>query len=256
MLYINEIFYSLQGEGARVGYPSIFIRTGLCNFLCQGFNVQYIVNNQIKYGCDSYLAVDSFFKKDWKQYKNHLDIINIIEQQIPKNLKKDSKNKIDIVFTGGEPLLHWGNPIYQKILYFYITKGYQVTIETNGALDIEFTQEYQKNIIFSTSVKLKASGEPQNKRFNLSTLNKIFANTENSFFKFVTSSENWESDIKEINYLLDNIPSCKNIYLMPLGETQNILNRNGRFVFEKAMQLGFKYSDRIHIRIYNDKIGV
>jgi len=256
MIYINEIFYSLQGEGARIGYPSVFIRTGLCNFTCKGFNVPYHVDNINKYGCDSYMAVDPSFKKDWKKYRNYLDIVKNIDMQIPKTFQKYNSHKVDIVLTGGEPLLYWNNPIYQDLLNYYISKGHQVTIETNGTLDIDFIHEYQKKIIFSTSVKLKASGEPKEKRFNKKTLNKIFTSTTNSFLKFVTSATDWQDDLKEIEHLLNSIVSNVDVYLMPLGDTQEILNRNSQFIFEKSMEFGFKYSDRIHIRVYNNKIGV
>jgi organic radical activating enzyme len=31
---VNELFYSLQGEGARVGEASVFIRLAKCNLSC------------------------------------------------------------------------------------------------------------------------------------------------------------------------------------------------------------------------------
>ena len=34
MRKINEIFYSLQGEGHHTGYPSVFIRFAGCNLAC------------------------------------------------------------------------------------------------------------------------------------------------------------------------------------------------------------------------------
>ena len=34
MRKINEIFYSLQGEGHHTGYPSVFIRFAGCNLKC------------------------------------------------------------------------------------------------------------------------------------------------------------------------------------------------------------------------------
>ena len=32
-----EIFYTLEGEGAYVGYPSVFMRLSMCNLTCKGF---------------------------------------------------------------------------------------------------------------------------------------------------------------------------------------------------------------------------
>jgi organic radical activating enzyme len=63
-LYLSECFYSLQGEGKRVGIPSIFIRFTGCNMECQGFGVKYNdpITGELKYGCDSYYAVDKSFK--------------------------------------------------------------------------------------------------------------------------------------------------------------------------------------------------
>jgi organic radical activating enzyme len=250
-LYIDEIFYSLQGEGIRIGYPSVFIRTALCNFTCKGFGVKY--GNKI--GCDSYKAVDKSFQNQWEKYNDCNSIIVDIYNIIPNNFRLKTK-KIDIVLTGGEPLLHWNNPIYQQLIEYFISRGHNVTIETNGSLDIIFTKEYQKDIIFSTSVKLYTSGEKQSKRINIDALNNIFLNTQNSYLKFVTSKDSWIYDIKEIEYILDNISKYINVYLMPLGSNQQELSSNAKFVFEKAMNLCVNYSDRIHIRIYNDKGGV
>ncbi len=252
-LYVDEIFYSLQGEGLRVGYPSVFIRTGLCNFTCAGFGVEY----NGRQGCDSYKAVDSIYKNNWVQYTDYLQIVKKVNSTLSdQSLMMSSNAKVDIVLTGGEPLLHWSNSMYQDLIEYFITNGHKVTIETNSALNITLPKLYQREIIFSASVKLEISGERQEKRINLKTLNTIFTNTQNSFLKFVTSKDSWERDIIEIKYILDAIPHFIQIYLMPLGKTKIELENNAQFIFEKAMKLGLNYSDRTHIRIYDDRAGV
>src|ERR1041385_7557750 len=40
-LKIAELFYSLQGEGALVGVPSVFIRTSGCNLRCSWCDTPY-----------------------------------------------------------------------------------------------------------------------------------------------------------------------------------------------------------------------
>ena len=40
-LKINEIFYSLQGESSRAGYPTVFIRLTGCPLRCQYCDTEY-----------------------------------------------------------------------------------------------------------------------------------------------------------------------------------------------------------------------
>ena len=40
-LSINEIFFSVQGEGGRTGWPCIFIRLAFCNLRCAWCDSEY-----------------------------------------------------------------------------------------------------------------------------------------------------------------------------------------------------------------------
>ncbi len=42
---INEIFYSIQGEGNWSGIPNIFIRTSGCNLRCSYCDTKYAYND-------------------------------------------------------------------------------------------------------------------------------------------------------------------------------------------------------------------
>ena len=254
MLEVNEIFGpTIQGEGKLIGTPSIFIRFGKCNFKCVGFNVEYETPSGIKKcACDSYYAVDMEFKDSWKKYKSHADIVDEVENLL-SSFEYDFK--IDIVITGGEPLLYWNNDEFQKLLEYYINRNHKVTIETNGSLNIDFTKEYQNKILFSMSVKLSNSLEPLKKRVNKLTLTKILTNTKESYLKFVIGDDFLTNAIVEIKEIIKDIQSCE-IFLMPLGDTAENIDRNSLNVVNLAIKYGFKYSDRLHIRLWDNKRGV
>ena len=254
MLEVNEIFGpTIQGEGKLVGTPSIFIRFGKCNFKCAGFNVEYETpSGKKKFACDSYYAVDTEFRGSWNSYNSYLDIVSKINNLL---ISYDYQFKIDIVITGGEPLLYWNNIEFQRLLKHYIENGHKVTIETNASLNIELSEDYQKQILFSMSVKLSNSLEKLKKRVNKTTLNNILSNSKESYLKFVIGDDFLDSAILEIQDILKDIPKCE-VFLMPLGDSAKKIDENSLEVINLAIKYGFKYSDRLHIRVWNNKRGV
>jgi len=249
MLEVNEIFGpTIQGEGKRVGNPSVFIRFGKCNMTCSGFEVEYETPSGIKKcSCDSYHASDIVFRDEWQKYETAQSLIKEVNKLLPSY-------KVDIVITGGEPLLYWDNPQFQEFLLFFHQKGYHLTIETNGSINIDL-EPWHKDILFSMSVKLSNSGEPITKRINLNTLNKILECSKESYLKFVLDVEFITKASKEIEEILSQIPSCE-VYLMPLGDTATSIDKNSLSVINFALEKGYKYSDRLHIRVWNNKRGV
>ena len=163
--------------------------------------------------------------------------------------------KPDIIVTGGEPTMHWKNEEFQNFLIYYISRGHKITIETNGSLDIEFTKAYQREIVFSMSVKLAVSGEPEHKRININNLTNILENAPESYFKFVVNGETAESTGNEITAILKEIPWFASVYLMPLGETSEVMKKNALATAELAIKKGWKYSDRLHIRLWEDEMS-
>lgn len=250
MLEVNEIFGpTIQGEGKRVGNPSVFIRFGKCNMSCPGFEVEYETPSGIKKcSCDSYHASDSAFRDEWNRYESSKPLIEEVNKLLPSY-------KVDIVLTGGEPLLYWRDVEFQKFMKFYIDHGYEITIETNGSIEIELTQEWQKKILFSLSVKLSNSGESLQKRLNFKALSKIIDFVDDAYLKFVVGEDFLENTNDEIEHILKNIPACE-VYLMPLGDTAAKIDANSEAIINLALEKGYKYSDRLHIRVWDNKRGV
>lgn len=100
---VNEIFYTLQGEGLHQGEPTIFVRLAGCNLECQYCDTSH---KKVRLRVDAEDAV-------------------AIMEKFPAKL---------VCVTGGEPLLQTDTPEFCDKL---AEKGYIVSIETNGSIAID-----------------------------------------------------------------------------------------------------------------------
>ena len=130
ILKINEIFYSLKGESSRIGLPTTFIRLTGCPMRCNY--------------CDTAYA--------FHEGKN-LSFDEIIDE-----IKHFDTNFITV--TGGEPLA-------QRSCYAFLDQlcdiGYDVSLETGGALSIKDVHEKVKIIL---DIKTPGSGESENNHWD------------------------------------------------------------------------------------------
>ena len=259
-LPVVEIFgNTIQGEGPRLR-PAIFVRTGMCNLKCEGFGCTRIApNGETIVGCDTIHAVSPKFKSTWTEYTKASDLIDQINK-IADSMMSESAwagGKCDIVLTGGEPTMHWDNEVLQTTLKYFHDRNFHITVETNASRNIEFTEDYQRALQFSMSVKLSVSGEPERKRLNFDAINNIIKNSNGSYFKFVVNPATWESTKDEILNILNSTESANTpVYLMPLGETIEKQLKNTRGVFDICAKYGFNFSPRAHILAYDDLDGV
>jgi len=105
---INEIFFSLQGEGARTGQPSLFLRFSKCNLTCKVETHGFDCDTEFESGQD--LTVD----------------------EILAELKVLTAECSWVVLTGGEPALQ----IDRVLIDALHEAGYQLAIETNGTVEL------------------------------------------------------------------------------------------------------------------------
>ncbi len=240
-LPLVESFYSFQGEGRFAGTPSIFVRLGGCNLNCKGFGVRY----EGAIGCDSVRAVDEEkFGDRWERVESLIPTI--------ENYLENLAFKPHIVITGGEPLIHYQNPILLDALAHYIERGFTITIETNATIEIDFERfPIYREVVFSMSVKLNNSGETYAKRVNPKAIASIALSTKRSFFKFVVSKRSDEEEIREIASLAPNIP----VYCMPMGATSRELCKHDRATAKICIKNGYLFCDRLHIRLWDNEEG-
>lgn len=256
-LPIDEVFgNAVQGEGTRMGVPSVFVRTGGCTLTCPGFgcNVKSPVDGTTLTGCDSIHAVFAkHFKHTWSYYDDYMQLVKDIQKCFPDMDKNDNAEPIDIIFTGGEPTLHHKDDVMIKTIEYFFSRGHKIWFETNGTVSIDFDKfPIYKNVNFSMSVKMSSSGEPISKRWKPEVVNEYLKNTKESYFKFVLSSKSLQEEADEVFEFLNQVPTFGVVYCMPLGETRKQLEENAYDVYEFCAKNGFRYSDRLHIRIHDD----
>lgn len=241
--YISEIFVSIQGEGPYSGVPAVFVRFGLCNFTCPGFGPN---------GCDSNFSVDAKNKSSWTAYTVD-QLYHKIVEVLPEKCNL-------VVLTGGEPMLHKDFVMSLIEEFRYFKRSIFFNIETNGLLgpltyDDAFDAE-SSGIVYSISPKLKSAGN----KYSLLDTNYCIALADfnqwfiDSSFKFVVGSQ---QDLDEINEFVEvsKAPLSK-ISLMPKGSTKEELKQTEKFVWDACIKHGYKFCDRTHIRLFDDKRGV
>jgi 7-carboxy-7-deazaguanine synthase len=122
-LRITEIFHSLQGEGASVGWRTVFVRLTGCPLRC-GY-------------CDTSYA---FKGGEWWQIDAILDEVAGFDAHY-------------VTVTGGEPL---AQPDCLGLLSALCDAGYQVSLETSGAIDVA---PVDPRVVKVMDLKTPSSGE-------------------------------------------------------------------------------------------------
>lgn len=259
MLYLVEHFYSIQGEGKYTGKPSLFLRFGGCNMKCEGFGCFEELEAGTKLlGCDTIYAVNKEnFSKNWTQIKSTEELLEILSSYTLAPSTKEDRHSMDIVITGGEPLIYANDEIFVEFLNIVHNKGHRICFETNGSLSVDFINHpIYKECIFALSVKLKNSGESLKKRINKDAISSITSNSKEAFFKFSIDKSSIGKELEdEINSIVKIAPKTE-VFCMPVGADKKELEINSEPLVEFCKMKGYNFSDRLHIRIWDKERGI
>ena len=100
VLRVNEIFKSVQGEGSRMGIPSIFIRLAGCNVNCRWCDTDHSLQGEM------------------------------LPEHVLMEVNGLSRGRCNsVVITGGEPTIQEELPRLVRLLK---SEHYHISIETNG----------------------------------------------------------------------------------------------------------------------------
>lgn len=119
---INEIFYSIQGEGHWTGRPAVFVRFSGCNLWTGAEDDRSTAICQF---CDTTFT-------DYTEYRTTGEIVQAVTALLPDNAW-DGRPPM-VVITGGEPMLQFDADLARALL----TVPMYVAIETNGTKPIPF----------------------------------------------------------------------------------------------------------------------
>lgn len=226
---IAEIFYSIQGEGALVGVPSVFVRTSGCNLRCVWCDTPYT---------------------SWEPEGQEMDVAAIVlavQSHAPA---------AHVVLTGGEPMIA---PRIVELSQELAARRYHVTIETAGTV----WQPVACNLM-SISPKLANSipherdggrwaGQHERLRIQQDVLRDLMASYPHQL-KFVVESQN---DLAEIDALCAQLEADpQQVVLMPEGRDAATIRDRALWLAEICKEKGFRLSPRMHVDLWGDRRGV
>ena len=128
-LRITEIFYSLQGETNTAGIPTVFIRLTGCPLRCAYCDTAYAFTGGAKLSLDEIIGQVRTYRTQY------------------------------VTVTGGEPLAQTG---CNELMVRLLDLGYQVSLETSGALDIGAVDG---RVVKVMDLKTPSSGEMARNRY-------------------------------------------------------------------------------------------
>lgn len=219
-MIVNEIFYSLQGEGFLAGRPSVFVRVAGCPLRCKW--------------CDTKYALDDEAGDDYT-------IAEIVEEVGRFQTEF-------VVITGGEPMI---NAELAGLVRELKEAGKHITIETAG---IGFVADLQCDLM-SISPKLgnSAAAETEKERLDFDVLGRLIDSYDYQL-KFVVDSQ---EDLSEILEVLEKVPNVdrRKVMLMPQAVTREELIEKSVMVAELCRQNGFVFCERLHILLWDNARG-
>lgn len=240
-----EIFHTIQGEGVSAGCPAVFIRASRCNLHCVWCDTDHTWNFE---GTPWPHAKDP--QPGYAKHRKADVTLELAPAEAARRILSFGCPRV--VITGGEPLLQEAEFLAMIRLIRAEMPDCVFEVETNATRipSPDFAGAVDQ---FNVSPKLSNSGVAELLRLNPDALHH-FAQSPNAWFKFVVTRP---ADLAEIQALRTRfeIPHSR-ILLMPEGRTSTELDRNAPWLAETCRELGFRFCDRLHIRLWGDRRGV
>jgi 7-carboxy-7-deazaguanine synthase len=224
-MYIAEIFASIQGEGTLAGMPSVFVRTSGCNLRCSFCDTPYT---------------------SWTPSGDRMALEEIVDSVT------GHAGIGHVVLTGGEPMMA---KHVEKLATMLDARSYHITVETAGTVFRELPVS-----LYSISPKLANStpaDEPwhtrhEQRRIDVPVLRQLMASADYQL-KFVIAAP---EDVDEVERLVAQVSAARErVLLMPEGVDAARLDRVAAWLVPACIERGYRFCDRLHVRLYGNERG-
>ena len=222
VLLADPLFFSLQGEGATIGRPSVFIRLMGCSVGCVW--------------CDT--------KYSWSgppvEEKTIAEILDFCEEH----------EGAQVVVTGGEPLESPQFPVLIEALH---DTGLRVEVETAG--HIPPSENVLKRVDqWNVSPKLESAQISEEKQPK--TLDWL-RRAKEPYLKFVIHRADELNEVEAVleKYGLSDFMRNR-VIISPGGKTREQMEHRLFALAEVSMKRGFRFTPRLHVMLWGDKRGV
>ena len=227
-MWIAETFVSVQGEGGLTGVPSLFIRTSGCNLRCRW--------------CDTPFT-------SWQAEGEAIALEAILSLSATSGVDH-------VVVTGGEPMIAKG---IERLVAGLAAQGKHVTIETAATV----FQPLPGVALWSMSPKLAGSTPGPEAgawherhaatRWRPEVVRQMMTAGPDYQIKVVVGSE---GELAEVEALVAEVGAdAARVLLMPEGTSVAELDRGAAWLVPAAIARGWRYCDRLHIRLFGHTRG-
>ena len=227
-LMVSEVFgLTIQGEGPFAGNPAIFLRLAGCNLSCTWCDTPY--------------------SWDWARFDRSTEV----SRRSPQSLANEIAPQLNdggamLVITGGEPLLQ-ARRLSEFVNMLHASCGYTPTIqvETNGTRLGAIGDDDEIDYVVSPKLT--------NARTRDIEVPYWWWIDRGANFKYVCETV---ADVAVVDRLVhDHSLPRERVWIMPQGRSAAELTETAAALIPAVVERGFRYTDRLHIRLWGDERG-
>ena len=228
-----------------VGAPAVFVRASRCNLHCVWCDTDHTWNFEGTPWPHEKDAVPGYLKHRKVEVMLEVDPVDAAAKVMDFPCQRT-------VITGGEPLLQEEAFLEMIVRIRERQPEHQFEVETNATL-IPSPAFHEAVNQFNVSPKLANAGMPESLRLKADALT-FFAKSSKSWFKFVVAEPRDLEEIEDLRRCY--VIPVSRVLLMPEGRTSLELDKSAAWLADICREQGYRFCDRLHIRLWGDRRGV